>query len=600
VSESDLVRAAKAAGRMMPAPIARALRFVWHRRGAVVARRSLRPDPEAVAWAAAHPAPVSIVIPSYNDVPLLTKCLASIEQTLAGTEYEVIVVDDYCQPENSRKLRALESERVRVLFKEQRGGFAVTVNQGMAAAAHDIVLVNSDIVALDGWLDALRHAARGGRDDRIGLVSARLIYPDGRIQYGGTIWSRTFAPQWFAHRYAGHLASYGPAAVPDYNWGASGACLYITREAYAELGGLDERYWLGFEDVDYAMRAWEKGFRSFYEARAVLVHHESASRGRHQGNRELASMRLFWDKWNHLHTRKTRGVPTRDIDVLIDDTAEPLWRRYVESLVTGLGARGWNVVLHEVDPDDADDLIDRLAARPSIALATTESTLRTAWLASVLHGIPMHLLSGLAEAAAPATIAALKPEFDFIAPNRWTATVLERQTSWPAHAVVAPAIEPVALPEPADDRIVVVTPDQTDHGHAVAALRARWPQVEVLETRTVDDAVVERLRELRPRVLVCLTAFATSLEPLVLMSLGAAFVGVPNDKTAFEVMDGFNALLVAPDDTATLIERVRGLLEDEAAYAGLRQNGVTTAADRARAGVVAVSLALDDAALRRG
>ncbi|MCU1404030.1 MAG: glycosyltransferase family 2 protein, partial [Glaciihabitans sp.] len=265
----------------LPAPAKSAMADTVTARSFASNTAGLAVSADTLHWVAAHRRQVSIVIPSYNDFPLLTAALASVETTCADFDYEVIVVDDYCQEENSTLLRTLEGShngRVRVIFKEERKGFAVSVNVGMAAARYDIVLLNSDIVAQPGWLDALQHSSYN-IDPKIGMVSPKLVYPDGRIQYAGTYYARVLAPQWFGHLYVGSAATRAQANVAGYNRSISGACVYITTAAYAELGSLDENFWLGFEDVDYGLTAWTRGIRCYYEPASLLIHHESASRG---------------------------------------------------------------------------------------------------------------------------------------------------------------------------------------------------------------------------------------------------------------------------------------------------------------------------------
>jgi GT2 family glycosyltransferase len=544
-----------------------------------------------MAWAEGRRRPVSIVIPSYNDIPLLTKCLESIAITCADFDYEVIVVDDYCQPANSAKLRRLEGERVRVIFKDQRRGFAVSVNRGMSEAKHDVVLLNSDIVTLPGWLEALQFSAYEG-DPLVGIVSARLLYPDGRIQYGGTFWARTWLPQWFAHRYAGQLAHSAPSRVPTYNWGASGACLYVTRQSYHVLGGLDESYWLGFEDVDYSMRAWEHGIRSFYEPRANLFHHESATRGLRQGNRELGSLRVFWSKWAHLHTSKTGGTATREVDFVVDPESDPLWRSYLDHAAGALVEQGWIVRTHQFDATDPEQMVAALHDKVSLKVATSPALLDAVWLSAVLRGIPVYLMPELPSRPSAELVAALKSDFDFIAPTRAAGAILQAHTAWPAIAHIGPAIPPLKISRPAtEEGVVVLTADRKADAAAIARVEAIAP-AETIEIDGVDPALLARLRELSPRAIVCLATFDRPLEPLALMSLGAAYLSWRNDTTAYEVMDGLDSLQSPRGDSDMLAERLSGILEDKDAFESLRENGFRAAERVSRLAAAELGLAL--------
>lgn len=536
---------------------------------------------EVSVWLESHRRPVSIVIPSYNDIPLLTEALASIERTCADFDYEVIVVDDYCQPENSERLRALEGGRVRVVFKERRQGFAVTVNLGMSLAQHDIVLLNSDIVAQPGWLGALQRAAYAV-DPKIGLVSPKLVYPDGRIQYGGTYYARVLAPQWFGHLYVGSAATRPVANVPSYNRSISGACVYITRDAYDRLGGLDETYWLGFEDVDYGLQAWRAGIRCYYEPQALLIHHESASRGYSQGKRELASMRHFWQRWEGLFLRRRVAAPF-PVDYVISSAADAVWRRYVLQQSEELAVRGMTVRVHTIDGPHPDErLVEELAEAGGLVICADWGAEETVWLATIERGKPVYLLptveSGLypGDAALQSAIVQhYRPEFEYVAPNRWTADQLRAEAAWEARHRLVPALAPredAAVQEEVVRTIATVGMSAADRrrletiGHG---LEARVRHV----GSALGDGVLDELAALRPSVVVSFEEYPNSAAPLALMDLGAAFVGRPNPRTAWEVLDGFNALLVdtASDDAVT--RALRDLVEDAAVRAELARNG---------------------------
>ncbi len=573
--------AARSIASRMPAGVTDRLRQPLAKRSFQTNTHGLRVDPAVYAWTAANRRPVSIVIPSYNDVPLLTECLASVAATAAGFDYEVIVVDDFCEPENSERLRELESERVRVVFKEYRQGFAVSVNVGMAQAKHDIVLLNSDIVAQPGWLDALQYAAYE-RDPAVGLVSPKLVYPDGRIQYGGTYYARVLAPQWFGHLYVGSAATRPLANVPGYNRSISGACVYVRREAYETLGGLDESYWLGFEDVDYGLQAWAAGIRCWYEPQSLLIHHESASRGYSQGARELASMRHFWARWRGLFLERTVEEPLR-VDIVSSPAAPPAWRRYVREQAEALAAAGVETRLHEQTVTGTDEeLVAQLSADPSLVVCADWGAGGTVWLATLAGGKPVYLLPGVESGAYPADpelqmsiVAGYRPEFDYIAPNRWTADQLRAETAWEVRHRVVPAL---ALPDlgtedaPAVPLVVTVGLDPRQRARLDALVYSRDAR---LQHVAHDDVVADpsRIAALRPAVVVSLEEHTHSAVPLLLMGLGGAYVGTPNPRTTWEVLDGYNALLVDPHSDEALGRALDDLLGDEANRAELAANG---------------------------
>lgn len=544
--------------------------------GALFARRMRGPAP--VQWT--KRVAVSIVIPSYNDYPYLTKCLASVERTCAGFDYEVLVVDDYCQPANRERLRQLEGGRVRVIFREERGGFAKAVNTGIHAAQHDVVLLNSDTVPQPGWLDALQRAAY--THPEVGLVSPMLVYPDGLIQYGGTYHARRLAPQWYGHLYVGRPANDALANEAWFIRSVSGACVYIRQEVVKTIGGLDEEFWLGFEDVDYGLRAWKAGFRSWYEPSAKLVHHESATRGYSQGKRELGSMRYFWRMWAPMTLeRGLTALPA--VRILVSSSSSPLWREYVAQLTTELSALGADAHIHDVRFGIDEDFVALAGNEGAVVIAADRGAVQTAWLATQAGGMPVYLLPGI-EADRPdvgaserlSASAGYRPEFDYLPPNRWASDRLAQLSAWESRAIVAPVLRPQ---EPGATGSGVVVLGATPEERSVidgAATRSGAGVTHFTEVELAPE-LLEEIRRLNPRAVVSFAHHEHSLEPFALMSLGAAYLGIINPKTGYEILDGYNALLFDRPDLARLAQFLEDVLTDDAVHAELAANGYRSA-----------------------
>lgn len=521
--------------------------------------------------------PVSIVIPSYNDLPFLTKCLASVERTLDGFEYEVLVVDDFCEPDNRTRLRQVEGGHVRVIFREQRGGFAKAVNTGIHAAKWDVVLLNSDTVAQPGWLDALQRAAY--TNNKVGLVSPMLVYPDGLIQYGGTYHATRLAPQWYGHLYVGRAANDPLANQPWFIRSVSGACVYIRGEVIDAIGGLDEDFWLGFEDVDYGLRAWRAGFRSWYEPSAKLVHHESASRGYSQGKRELGSMRYFWRRWAPMVLE--RGVTTIPaVSFLVSSASTPLWRDYVAQLARETSSLGVEAAVREMSGAIDEGVVAQWEHETAIVVAADRGAVETAWLATQERGIPVYLLPGieadrreLTEAERLVVAGGYRPEFDYVAPNRWSADRLAAHSAWETRAIVAPVLAPPPLPTEQGSGIVTVGGSAAERA-AVDEVAARHAATTVhLGSRALTRSELDTVASARPRAVVAFADYDHSLEPLALMSLGAAYLGVTNDRVRYEVLDGYNALLFDRGDMDRMAQSLEDVFADDIVYSELRANG---------------------------
>ena len=260
-------------------------------------------------WFAKNARPTSIVIPSYNDLDVLVPCLESIALTTNPKLVKVIVVDDYCEPKHRKLLSALENNQVTVVFRKKNGGFAKAVNTGLKAAnpKHDVVLINSDIVAHPDWLEALQYGAYEFGVDT-GVVGAKLLYPDGRIQSAGS-YRNTEVPEYFDHYYRFQDANCGPANIPYYCLAITGACMYVKREFLNNIGLLDEGFTFAFEDVDWCLRGWESGYRTLYFPSAVLTHVESATRQKNHKItvKEQKSIDYFWENLSFKNTKKFNG-----------------------------------------------------------------------------------------------------------------------------------------------------------------------------------------------------------------------------------------------------------------------------------------------------
>lgn len=245
---------------------------------------------------------VSIIIPTRNRLDLLRTVLDGV----AATDYpnlEVIVVDnDSDDPETLAFLEAQDPSKVKVLRHPGPFNYSTINNRAVAEANGELIcLLNNDIEVLSpNWLAIM--ATQAMRDD-VGAVGALLLYPDGRIQHAGVLLGVVDAavhPHQFLDPEAeGYFRRH---ALPQFASAVTAACLVVRRDRFLAVGGLDERnFAVAYNDVDLCLRLNQKGWQSFYEPRAVLVHHESVSRGFDQDPvgaarfaRELAALKRIW------------------------------------------------------------------------------------------------------------------------------------------------------------------------------------------------------------------------------------------------------------------------------------------------------------------
>jgi GT2 family glycosyltransferase len=393
----------------------------------------------AIAWYRAYGEPVSIVIPSYRDADRVRNLVESIALTVPADMVQIIVADDASGPEHLAELREIPG--IEVLAGEDNRGFAANVNRGLRAtrADRDVVVLNSDTEAQPGWLACLQYASRHGDD--IGIVGAKLLYPDGRIQFAGTV-RNLGAPEWFDHRYRFKPEDWGPAGLPSAALAVTGACMYVTRRAIESIGLLDERYPMAYEDVDWCLRAWQAGWRVLYFPAAVLYHHESVTRGTVVGERERESQRFFWEQWSAFFDARQVRTPDGRLRVayVTEDTGVGGGHRDIFEHLNRLRDRGHEVALYTLGegPDwfplrvpvhsfeDYDEMVAELAQLDAIKVATWWNTAAPVWRASVVRGIPVYFVQDIETSYYPddertrhAVIDSYRPEFRYMTISSW-------------------------------------------------------------------------------------------------------------------------------------------------------------------------------------
>lgn len=410
----------------------------------------------AASWYGEKGRPVSIVIPTYGDPRHVFEAVRSIRATTSRDMVTIVVADDATpSAEHIAALKAIGGIDTLILGTHNVG-FAANANRGLRAADArlDVVLLNADIVAQDRWLDCLQYAARcddtcspegeQGTGD-VGIVGAKLLYPDGRIQHGG-VHRNLGAPVWFDHRYRFKPANHGPANITVPVLAVTGACMYVRREVIDAIGLLDERYEMAYEDVDWCLRAWQVGFRVLYFPPATLVHLESVTRGREVGERELSSQRAFWQRWGEFFDGRGATVRTPDghlrIVYVTEGTGVGGGHRDIFEHLDRLGERGHDVKLFTLgdQPDwydlkapvytfeDYDELTGALALEDAIKIATWWNTGTPVWRASVVRGISVFFVQDIETSYYPddernryAVLAGYRHEFSYMTISGWNA-----------------------------------------------------------------------------------------------------------------------------------------------------------------------------------
>lgn len=230
-----------------------------------------------------NPAPlVSIIIPTKDQVELLSRCVDGILHETDYPAVEIIIVDNRSSdPKTLAYFEGLRSDsRIKVITDTSPFNFSRLNNDAVKHSRGELVaFLNNDLEVIEGrWLRAMvSHAVRPG----IGAVGARLLYPNGLLQHSGIILGIGGVA---GHNHKGrmrHDTGYFNRAILTQNLSAvTAACMVVPRRVFDEVSGFDaDQLSVAFNDVDLCLRIREKGYRIVFEPAAELYHHESASRG---------------------------------------------------------------------------------------------------------------------------------------------------------------------------------------------------------------------------------------------------------------------------------------------------------------------------------
>lgn len=237
---------------------------------------------------------ISVLIPVYNNWDLTRACLEALAASTAGEETEVLVVDNAstdATPQACPALgRRLFGERFRYLPQPVNRNFAGANNIAAAEARGDwLFLLNNDTLPRPGWAAPLLRAF--DEDPQLGAAGPLLLYPPDsrglhRVQHLGVVLS-------LRHRVS-HLYEYLPEHHPVVTRPRrlqiiTGAAMLIPRRRYLALGGLDEGFVNGFEDVEFCARLCREGLHQRVIPEARIIHLAGQSEGRRDKEKDNSS-----------------------------------------------------------------------------------------------------------------------------------------------------------------------------------------------------------------------------------------------------------------------------------------------------------------------
>lgn len=256
---------------------------------------------------------VSIIIPSKDNLRYLKRAISSILEKSTYKNFEILLVDTGSKdPETLSYIELFTGkDKINVLNWDKHFNYSAVNNYAVKQAKGKYLLfLNDDVEIISpDWIESmLEHAQR----KEVGAVGAKLLYPNDTIQHAGIVLGIRGGE--IEKGVAGHILKMYPdipLGLPLFNIkdvvrdvsAVTAACLMVSKKKYIEVGGMDEKFRIAFNDVDFNLRLLQKGYQNIYTPYAKLYHHESVSVGDpSKGTRDLnefsKEISLMHNKWS--------------------------------------------------------------------------------------------------------------------------------------------------------------------------------------------------------------------------------------------------------------------------------------------------------------
>ncbi|MGW4905330.1 glycosyltransferase family 2 protein [Streptomyces sp. NPDC004270] len=264
----------------------------------------------------------SVIVPIFQTQSVLSLFLQSLRLTVEP-DTQLILVNDGSGTEVSELVeefaREVKSDRaadvtVTTVHNQKPHGCGQALNQGLAIADGDhIFFVDSDLILESGWQSGMLRTLSDHPD--AGMTAGVLLYPQtGGVQHCGISFSETLGRHLYLNARTSDLPD-SPYTVQL----AAFALFAMTRKVRDSVGLLDERYFNGYEDFDYQMRARMLGYRTVIDPKVTSYHWERRNGVHRAGNRKT-NLARFWKCWGaHIEN----DITTRLLDRLRSRIADP-------------------------------------------------------------------------------------------------------------------------------------------------------------------------------------------------------------------------------------------------------------------------------------
>lgn len=246
---------------------------------------------------------LSIIITSYHQAEILKTCIESIKQNLVLSDYEIIEIDSDSQEDT--KLMMKDFPEIKFIPLKDNSGFQEAVRRGYeVSSGRHILVMNGDMVVKPGAIEKLLGYIKN--DPSVGLVGPKLFGFNDELQPScfryytplTIIYRRTILGKFqFAQKHLDNflMKDFDHNSLKDVDW-LMGSALMTSRKAIDEVGLMDPRFKMYFEDVDWCRRFWENGFRVVYNPDAQMYHYH----GKGSAGKNLITLITNKLAWLHL------------------------------------------------------------------------------------------------------------------------------------------------------------------------------------------------------------------------------------------------------------------------------------------------------------
>jgi len=291
-----------------------------------VAKQSFSAPPENLHFLV-HPVLISFVVPLHNHLAETKVMLASLQVTVPqDVSHEIIFVDDASKDGTSSWLKSLDDPRIRFCINVVNRGYAASNNAGVRLARGDVlVLLNNDLVLSPGWLEPMLALLQspGLHAGLVGNVQFRVA--DGAVDHAGV----ALSPR--GHLFHQNTISQMPHVRA---FAVTGACMLLHKADFLAVGGFDESFVNGCEDIDLCFKLQQARQKIYVACESRIHHHVSLSR-KTNTLQDLQNSRLLFFRWrgkikNEL-SRVWRDLLAAGPDAYADGWPEPIEPEYLST-----------------------------------------------------------------------------------------------------------------------------------------------------------------------------------------------------------------------------------------------------------------------------